>query len=250
METHAHHLHKAPGNKFWHYFFEFLMLFLAVFCGFVAENFREEKAEHNREKQYMQSMIEDLARDTLEIAEVALDIDSFFLPVFKNATDFLYRGDFSDSSVNKMYEYIPSSITFLTVNFEDRTINQLKNSGNLRMIRNNAVTDSLAEYWQLCGKIKDPYLKGYAEARSHAKDLAYSLFDMQYSQFYHRGSNTALSKSHESKLISNDRAQVIKLANYIDNLQIQSSRTLKPSILDAKSKASNLIKLIKKEYNI
>ncbi|MCX6221180.1 MAG: hypothetical protein NTZ69_09330 [Bacteroidia bacterium] len=31
METHAHHLHKVPGNKFWHYFYEFLMLFLAVF---------------------------------------------------------------------------------------------------------------------------------------------------------------------------------------------------------------------------
>jgi hypothetical protein len=30
METHAHHLHKAPGNKFRHFFFEFLILFLAV----------------------------------------------------------------------------------------------------------------------------------------------------------------------------------------------------------------------------
>ena len=235
METHAHHLHKAPGNKFWHYFFEFLMLFLAVFCGFVAENFREEKVEHNREKQYLQSMIEDLARDTSEIAGVVFQIDSFFLPVFKNATDFLYRGDFSDSSVNKMYEYIPNSITFLTVNFEDRTINQLKNSGNLRMIRNNAVTDSLAEYWQLCGKIKDPILKGYAEARSHAKDLTFSLFDMQYSNFFNRSSDTALSKSHESKLLSNDRAQVIKLANDIASLQTQSSLALKPTILDAKS---------------
>ena len=36
METHAHHLHKAPGKKWTHYFFEFLMLFLAVFLGFIA----------------------------------------------------------------------------------------------------------------------------------------------------------------------------------------------------------------------
>ena len=25
MDTHAHHLHHAPGKKFWHYFYEFLM---------------------------------------------------------------------------------------------------------------------------------------------------------------------------------------------------------------------------------
>ena len=46
METHAYHLHRAPGKKIWHYFFEFLMLFLAVFCGFIAENWREQLREH------------------------------------------------------------------------------------------------------------------------------------------------------------------------------------------------------------
>jgi hypothetical protein len=45
METHAHHLHKASGEKIWHYFFEFLMLFLAVFSGFLTENFREHQVE-------------------------------------------------------------------------------------------------------------------------------------------------------------------------------------------------------------
>jgi len=40
MEVHAHS-HTVPiaiGRKKWtHYFWEFLMLFLAVFCGFLAE---------------------------------------------------------------------------------------------------------------------------------------------------------------------------------------------------------------------
>jgi len=51
METHAHHLHKAPGTKIWHYFFEFLMLFLAISLGFFVENKRELYTEHHREKQ-------------------------------------------------------------------------------------------------------------------------------------------------------------------------------------------------------
>jgi hypothetical protein len=46
MEVHAH-THTAR-KKWTHYFWEFLMLFLAVFCGFLAENYREHYVEHQR----------------------------------------------------------------------------------------------------------------------------------------------------------------------------------------------------------
>ena len=48
METHAHDLHKAPGHGWKHYLFEFVMLFLAVFCGFLAENIREHRMEDEK----------------------------------------------------------------------------------------------------------------------------------------------------------------------------------------------------------
>jgi predicted GNAT superfamily acetyltransferase len=60
METHAHHLHKVPGKKWTHYLFEFLMLFLAVFTGFLAENFREHIVERTRAHQFLQSMLLDV----------------------------------------------------------------------------------------------------------------------------------------------------------------------------------------------
>src|SRR2546423_245417 len=64
METHAHHLHKAPAKGWKHFLFEFLMLFLAVFAGFLAENQREELVEHNREKKLMRTLISDLKNDS------------------------------------------------------------------------------------------------------------------------------------------------------------------------------------------
>src|SRR5258706_15415868 len=67
METHAQHLHHAPGKKFWHYFYEFLMLFLAVFCGFLAENFREHQVEKERGEEYIHSLYEDLKTDTMRL---------------------------------------------------------------------------------------------------------------------------------------------------------------------------------------
>src|SRR3954468_11291997 len=67
METHAHHLHKAPGKKWTHYLFEFLMLFLAVFTGFLAENFREHIVERTRAHQFLQSMLLDVKTNIINL---------------------------------------------------------------------------------------------------------------------------------------------------------------------------------------
>ena len=68
MEVHAHDLHKTPGHGWKHYAFEFLMLFLAVFCGFLAENQREQLAEHHREKDYINNLLQDLKQDTTALS--------------------------------------------------------------------------------------------------------------------------------------------------------------------------------------
>src|SRR5216117_3676300 len=80
MEVHAHTHTSDPdpstssghrGRKKWtHYLWEFLMLFLAVFCGFLAENLREHRIEKDREKQYIQSLMNDLKTDVINIETV------------------------------------------------------------------------------------------------------------------------------------------------------------------------------------
>ena len=63
MEVHKHPHHVTHKKKWGEYLLEFLMLFLAVFLGFVAENIRETSVEHDREKEYMITMLEDLKAD-------------------------------------------------------------------------------------------------------------------------------------------------------------------------------------------
>ena len=65
MEVH-HHAHTAR-KKWTHYFWEFLMLFLAVFCGFLAEYKLEHVIEHQRELKYVKSLIQDLKADTASL---------------------------------------------------------------------------------------------------------------------------------------------------------------------------------------
>src|SRR6266513_63220 len=66
MEVHPHT--HTERKKWHHYFWEFLMLFLAVTLGFFVE--------HQREKQFMQSMLEDLKSDTAQFASNRISRDN------------------------------------------------------------------------------------------------------------------------------------------------------------------------------
>ena len=67
METHKI---KSSRKTFYHYLFEFVMLFLAVTAGFFADNLREENVEHHRELKYMHTLVEDLKKDINEIDRI------------------------------------------------------------------------------------------------------------------------------------------------------------------------------------
>src|SRR5215813_12039708 len=58
MEVHSHT--HTERKKWTHYIWEFLMLFLAVFAGFLAENKREHIVEKRRAHQFLQSMLLDV----------------------------------------------------------------------------------------------------------------------------------------------------------------------------------------------
>ena len=70
MEVHQHS--HTPRNKWTHYFWEFLMLFLAVTLGFFVENQREHYVEKKRAKQFAQAMVKDLERDTVLTTAIQL----------------------------------------------------------------------------------------------------------------------------------------------------------------------------------
>src|SRR5205809_3095837 len=67
MEFHAHS-HTAR-KKWTHYFWELLMLFLAVFCGFLAENIREHMIEHQRARQLANNLYKVLTQDSIAVQQ-------------------------------------------------------------------------------------------------------------------------------------------------------------------------------------
>ncbi|HWC54153.1 MAG TPA: hypothetical protein VG676_11260 [Chitinophagaceae bacterium] len=150
MEVHAHS--HTPRKKFTHYLWEFLMLFLAVFCGFLAENWREHILEHRQEVQYIRSFIEDLRSDTTEITKnLKLKLQK------KHGNDSLiwYLNTPNPNQYGQRIYFFARQLT-RTFNFfqADRTIKQLKNSGGLRLIRNQQASDSILSYDQAIEKVQ------------------------------------------------------------------------------------------------
>ncbi len=144
MEVHSHSY--TARKKWTHYFWEFLMLFLAVFCGFLAENRREHMVEHQREKQFIGSLFNDIKSDTANISRIIRArtakerlIDSF--SYMMNTPDPIVY-------VGQIYVYAIYAGRTLPYRFvpNDGTIQQLKNSGALRLIRKRAVVDSISKY--------------------------------------------------------------------------------------------------------
>ncbi|HEX7844663.1 MAG TPA: hypothetical protein VF476_02620 [Chitinophagaceae bacterium] len=133
MEIH-HHSH-TPHKKWLHYFYEFLMLFLAVLCGFFAENQREHMIEHKREKDYIKLLVEDLQTDTAIIHRELPGMKEFVkgLDTLIGETYAFLQGK-GDTRM-MYYNYHRYCRNHYTVLLSQRAINQLKNSGNMRLIR-------------------------------------------------------------------------------------------------------------------
>ena len=143
MEVHAHA--HTERKKWTHYFWEFLMLFLAVFCGFLAEYQLEHKIEKDRGLQFMQTMAEDLRSDTAQLNRLInrrknriRELDTLFNLIADDT--YIKEG----KKVYELYEFPYWDI--LRFFPSDRTMQQLKNGGNLRLIRNKKVSNALIRY--------------------------------------------------------------------------------------------------------
>src|SRR6185503_15814289 len=99
MEVHAH-THTAR-KKWTHYFWEFLMLFLAVFCGFLAEYQLEHKIEADKEKQFIASMVKEIQSDTAQLHRVLRDSDRKY--ALDTLAAILYTGDVKKIDTRNTY---------------------------------------------------------------------------------------------------------------------------------------------------
>ena len=145
MEVH-HHAH-TQRKKWTHYFWEFLMLFLAVFCGFMAEYQLEHTIEHQREKQYIRSLIADLESDQQILDNHLLHVKTGLLRM-DTVISILNTPLAVANNTGQLYYLARLAPRLNPLSTNTRTFEQLKNSGNFRLIRDLNTSNMIMTYYE------------------------------------------------------------------------------------------------------
>jgi hypothetical protein len=232
MEVHSHA--HTPRRKWTHYFWEFLMLFLAVFFGFLAEYQLEHKIEKDRGKQYIRSFTADLQTDTSRFADLIKQYElklaelSIFVDCYRTETGTPH----SDSCLSRLFF---ASGFFPDLIYTDRTLQQLKNAGGLRLIP--AVdADSIIEYDKLLREYQKYETTSYQEIQTAIRN---SIYDLN-----HFGKSTRST----SALYGNDPALINRYFNQL-YFYYTSSEGNMAELQKINQKAKSLINYFTKKYH-
>jgi hypothetical protein len=250
MEVHAH-THTAR-KKWTHYFWEFLMLFFAVTAGFLVENMREHYVEHQREKQYAQSLYDDLKTDTFTLQRT-YDEKKWIQAKFDSAENILASNEISGN--NEFIYYVERYVTFNDVfTSQDVTYQQLRSSGNFRYFKNIELYKKIADYYNLYLRyqsidgsfgVTDKNEMSEIESKIfNPRDLT-SLDNYNATNFY----DLALPSERKLEHISADGQMLKLLYIKVANAKYRSAGA-KIFLGWLKARATDIMNELKKEYHL
>jgi hypothetical protein len=235
MEVHSHT--HTPRKKWTHYFWEFLMLFLAVFSGFLAEYQLEHKIERDREKQFITSLVGDIKADN----EIIDNLKPEWFIKFLQA-DSLMKALGGKEIIHDSYPAY--RLWGLARGFKDfiphnGTIKQLINSGGLRLIHNRNVADSIMSY----ERMTDILMAYQAQLNS------YQTTDQGYLKIFDEIKIFNTAEKENIPLLIND-SKSLNLA--FSNVRIWSFRysLLIKYAENVQTTGASLLQAIQKEYNL
>jgi hypothetical protein len=222
------------------------MLFLAVFSGFLAEYQLEHVIENSREKQFIQSFIEDLKIDIASI-----DRNLLFQDKRRSQLDsmiYLLSEQKIKGYENELYFLGRTLVRTTRFQSNDRTITQLKYSGSMRLIRNEKAADSIISYEKLVDYILQNIDDERVERRSIDPLLAKIFNPFVFDKML--ANNNEIQKLTTSPpLRSYDISLQQDLAYHI-NLLKGSNIIISTRLKLLKEKAINTIAFLQKAYHL
>lgn len=254
MEVH-HHSH-TERKKWKHYFWEFFMLFLAVFCGFLAEIQVEHYIEHKRAKVYARAMLSNLNTDIMELNQIvsrgqfAADyLDSFLILVYNNPIEKIPTG--------KLYWYGLWGGYIRGFEPNDAAYQQMKNSGSLRYFNRPYLEQAIGEYDQLLRSMKSlneidhPIFLETRKARS-------KIFHFRYNYDANKVVQSSVYANYNPITIDsfiNINPPLLSHDNALFNeyIELCRSRNLRQQLRNAKNAfvlAEKIVVALKKEFHL
>ena len=245
MEVHSHS--HTPRLKWTHYFWEFVMLFFAVFCGFIAENIREHRVEKDRAKQYIFSFCSDLKRDTARFS-IVMKIDEEKINTLKNIFSCYDSLSNNWKETTCLIEIARKSATNSTVGFNDGSMQQLKNAGGFRLL-DKEDRDSIVNYDNAIKNYKDFESTLFQPSQDIVRSSFSVLHDFRANKFLHPASAGKDSSNKEIPILFKDDKDLLNkyfndLFRYRNVITFQNKR-----LNDFKAQATRLLDYFNRKYH-
>ena len=189
------------------------MLFLAVFCGFLAEYQLEHKIEKDRAKQYISSFYQDLKTDTTELARL-LAIDKNKLTVLSGVR-YCYDTVLANPETSKcLWQIIRNSLSFINLVNTERTLQQLKNAGGMRML-NKEDADSIYAYDNSIRRYLGFETSLLQERQTNLRNLYTELLNYPDMLVLRSGADSMMANKEDQILFSAEKKELNKLFNQL-----------------------------------
>jgi len=247
MEVHAH-THTAR-KKWTHYLWEFLMLFLAVFCGFLAENFREHQVERQKGREYIESFYEDLKIDTTRLSYL------IGFETKKIATLGQVHGCYDSLSKNlqpaSFLSIIKNSLSNNPFLMDGRTIRQLTNAGGFRLLP-KVDADSIVAYEKNGNNLLEYQQSLYQQTQDNLRNTFNEVISfVPYSKLYSDVANIPLPDATATDEFLLFRTDKVYLNKYFNQL-FQYLRVItqhRNGLRNFNNRATNQINYFKNKYH-
>ncbi len=255
MEVHHHPaLHHKP-KKWKEYILEFLMIFLAVTMGFIAENIREHFADKEKEKQSIETIITSIASDTVQLNTI--------IGSNKQSLNYLYKfiklrgSNLSDNNTKREFYDDVANGSFNDAYFRsnDAAFQQLQTSGTLRLINKPGILDSLFQYQHnstLILRIEaDHYYfsKLVWEGMSKLIDVTFTVNSFNSESFNSEVYGTYKAPIDSALAFDYDKLTVNKIFNDANVLTLNTEVYI-GSLNQQLVYSKHLIEFLKKEYHL
>jgi hypothetical protein len=129
------------------YFFEFLLLFLAVTLGFFVDNYREGLSDRNLESQHIRSLLSDLEQDTAMFRKQVQDLKPV-IGMCDSVVTLLKKQTRTAHDQQRLYFMSRRLMPRVLPHFvNDRAFEEMRSSGALRLIHHKNIADSISKYY-------------------------------------------------------------------------------------------------------
>lgn len=227
------------------------MLFLAVFCGFLAEYKLEHTIEHQRAKTYAGNLLDELKKDTARLTSLMKTASATSGQLDSLAMLIKHPGN-QAVTPGMLYYYADNVLNVTYFSSQNSTLEQLKNSGSLRLMKIN-VGQMISEYDKKIRELEKEYGLSKSEFEK-METLHFKVFDIYALEELFTEDTARITRDSvfllNNLFVTKDRDMMNEYAGWVkfeaNIYRMQSRDYLAP----LRKNAEELIMALKKEYHL